>query len=170
MLLTQPKRVYFGAVIGQVTTVGLATTYTGLCLSNPNNSNVNLFVNHVGIAFLVAFPAAAAVGLLSGYSGTDVTHTTPITPTNQTGSGTAVGKLDSAATLPGTPLLNTIIGAGLTGAITTGPIAEVLSYSPEQGEYVINPGGYLAIYTSAVSGTAAGAFSFRWSEAPLSGN
>jgi hypothetical protein len=40
----------------------LATTYTGLLLSNPINSTVNLVLEKVGIAFLVVFAAAAGFG------------------------------------------------------------------------------------------------------------
>src|SRR6266571_5303054 len=38
---------------GVVTTAALATTFTGLCLSNPINSTVNLVLEKIGIAFSV---------------------------------------------------------------------------------------------------------------------
>ena len=59
---TSYRRALFNAAnqAAATTTVGLATTYTGLCLSNPVGSPVNLVLNKVGYAFIVAFPAAAA--------------------------------------------------------------------------------------------------------------
>lgn len=159
---------YGGAITGQVTTVGLATTYTGLCLSNPVGSGVNLVINKVGIAFLVAFAAAAAVGIMVGYNAsTNVTHTTPVTPHNKGNANLAGGKglLDSSATLPTAPIVDTILLAGLTGAITTAPDSPDGVFDLE-GSIILQPGGYAAIYTSTVSGAASGAFSFSWEEVP----
>lgn len=166
---TARNNVYGGAIVGQVTTVGLAPTYTGLCLSNPNASPSNLVINKVGYSFLVAFAAAAHVGLMTGFSSTDVTHTTPVTVRSQKFVGAAAsnfGKLDSAATLPVAPTVNTIFGSGDTGAITTVP-----SLGPSlvdlEGSIVLPPGAFCAIYTSTVSGAAAGGFSFSWEEVPV---
>ena len=161
---------FSGAICGQVTTVGLATTYTGLCLSNPVGSTKNLVINKIGFAFLVAFPAAAGIGLMTGFNATtNVTHTTPVTPRSQnfTGSGSGgVGLLDSSATLPTAPTLNTILAAGLTGAITTSP--EVNGGLVDlEGSIVLPPGAYCAFYTSTVSGAAGGCFSFQWDEVAI---
>lgn len=159
-----------GAIVGQVTTVGLATTYTGLVLSNPITSSVGLSVLQAGYGFIVAFAAGAQVGLFAGYNiTTNVTHTTPVTPRNQRFIGSAglgSGLLDSAATLPTAPTLNTIFGAGLTGAITTTPmgLGGVLTLD---GSIFLPPGAYCGFYTSTASGTAGGAFSFTWEEIPL---
>ncbi len=154
---------------GVTTTVGLATTYTGLCLSNPNGSGKNLEVGLVGVTALVAFAAAAAVGIMVGFSTTDVTHTTPGTPRNNfidTNFGTAgVGKIDTAATLPVAPVVHTIFGAGLTGAITTIP-GQVPQIVDMQGCLVIPPGGYMAIYTSTASGASGILASIQWNEVP----
>lgn len=161
---TYRKGMFSGSIVGQVTTVGLATTYTGLCLSNPNGSGYNLVINKVGVGFLVAFTAAAAVGLMTGFSTTDVTHTAAVTPRGQffTGGGAGVGKLDSSATLPAAPTLNTIFGAGLTGAITVQTCE--FSLFDLEGSIVLPPGAYAAIYTSTAAGTASMAASFSWEE------
>lgn len=162
------RTMFSGAITGQVTTVGLATTYTGLCLSNPINSGINIVVTKVGISFIVAFAAGSAVGLMTGYhASTDVVHTTPVVPkSNYIGGATlGVGKLDSAATLPVAPTVNTVLGSGLTGAITTIPQI-VPSLVDLDGSIILSPGGFVAIYTSTASGTAAGAFSFTWEEVP----
>ncbi len=163
------RTMFNGAITGQVTTVGLATTYTGLCLSNPVGSPVNLVLDKVGFAFIVAFAAGSAVGLMTGYSaGTNVTHTTPVTPRSQfyTGGGGGYGLLDSAATLPVAPTVNTILASGLTGAITTTPFVPNGLVDLE-GSIILPPGAYCAIYTSTASGAAAGAFSFTWEEVPV---
>lgn len=163
------RNLFYAAITGQVTTVGLATTYTGLCLSNPIVSPVNLVLCKVGFAFIVAFAAGSAVGLMTGYnSGTNVTHTTPVTPRSKfVGLGSAgIGLTDSAATLPTAPFVTTIFGAGLTGAITTTPFG-LAGLVDLQGAIILPPGAYVAIYTSTASGAAAGAFSFAWEEVPV---
>lgn len=158
-----------GAIVGQVTTVGLATTYTGLCLSNPVNSTVNLVLTKVGVALLVANAAAAAVGIMTGFNAaTNVTHTAVVTPRSQkfTAVGGGVGLLDSSATLPTAPTLNTILGAGTTAAITTAPTGFGGLWDLD-GSIILTPGAYAAIYTSTASGAASGAFSFTWEEVPV---
>lgn len=150
------------------TTVGLATTYTGICISNPVGSGYNVVLNTVGMAFLVQFPAAAAIGIMVGYnSSTNVTHTTPITPRSQFfGIGSAgVALVDAAATLPTAPILNTVLGAGLTGAITTSVTTGLTIYEIDGG-IILPPGGYAAVYTSTVSGTSGFFGSFSWEEVP----
>lgn len=167
---TNYRRALFnGAIVGQVTTVGLATTYTGLVLTNPIGSTVNLVLNKVGYAFIVAFAAGSVVGLMTGYNAsTAVTQTTPVTPRSQFfgvgASGT--GLLASAATLPTAPTLNTVLAAGLTGAITTAPDG-VSGLVDLDGSIILPPGAYCAIYTSTASGAAGGAFSFTWEEIPV---
>jgi hypothetical protein len=150
------------------TTVGVATTYVGICLSNPISSTVNLVLNKVGYAFLVAFPAASTVGLMTGYnSGTNVTHTTPLTPKSLfTGQAAGVGLVDSSATLPTAPTLTHVFAAGLTGAITTSEIAQSEIVDLE-GSIILPPGGYAAVFTSTVSGTSAFWGSMSWEEVPL---
>jgi hypothetical protein len=162
------RALFSGSITGQVTTVGTSTTYTGLCVSNPVGSPVNLVLNKVGYAFIVAFPAGSVVGLMTGYSaGTNVTHTTPVTPRSQffNGAGGGVGLLDSSATLPAAPTVNMILASGLTGAITTVPFISGLV--DLEGSIILPPGAYCAIYTSTITGAAAGAFSFQWEEIPV---
>ena len=153
---------------GVTTTVGLATTYVGLCLSNPNGSPVNLVLNKVGYTFLVAFSAASAIGLMVGYKGgTDVTHSTPITPRgNKVGSPAGYGLLDSSATLPVAPTVQTILGAGLTGAISTIPETPGDLVDLE-GSIILPPGAFLAFFTSTASGTSGALFSMQWEEVAI---
>ena len=151
------------------TTVGLATTYTGLVLSNPVGSPVNLVLNKVGYAFLVAFPAAAAIGIMCGYnSSTNVTHTTPGTPrSNFFGAGGAgSGLIDVAATLPTAPVVTHLLATGLTGAIT---VQEMISGDMVdlEGGIVLPPGAYAAFFTSTASGASGFMGSMQWEEVPV---
>jgi hypothetical protein len=168
---TAYRRAMFSAAnqAGATTSAGLATTYTGLCLSNPNGSSVNLVLTKVGYSFLVAFPAAAAIGLMAGYLTTaNVTHTTPGTPrSNFFGAGQAgLGLVDTAATLPVAPVVTHLFGSGLTGAITTEQVApgELVDL---EGGLILPPGAFAAIYTSTASGAAAFLGSFQWEEVPV---
>lgn len=167
---TVRDNVFSASVVGQVTTVGLNTTYTGLVLSNPVSSRVNLGILSAGYSFIVAFAAGAHIGLMTGYNGTtNVTHTAAVTVRSQRFIGSAAaanGLVDSSATLPTAPTVNLIFGSGLTGAITTAPhigptLVEVAA------QIVLPPGGYCAFYTSTASGAAGGAFSFAWEEVPI---
>jgi hypothetical protein len=153
---------------GVTTTVGTATTYVGFCLSNPIGSPVNLAVNKAGYAFTVAFAAASAVGLMVGYSGgTNVTHTTPLTPrSNFVGLSQGYGLVDSSATLSATPTIQMIMGAGLTGAITTLPSTHE-NIADLEGSLILPPGAFVAFYTSTASGTSGAWFSMQWEEIPI---
>lgn len=146
---------------GIVTTVALATTYTGLVLSNPVGSGVILDINDVAASFGVVFPALSYVGLMTGYSGTtDVTHTTPVTTAKCLKIGsveTSKAKLDSSATLTGTPVLTQVFGHCLASA--AGSFTHELN-----GSMILIPGAWVAIYTSTVSAAAALMASFTWDE------
>ena len=155
---------------GVTTTVGAATTYVGLCLSNPVGSPVNLVLNKVGYAFLVQWPAASTIGLMVGFNNaTQVTHTTPLLPIgNFLGMGAGFGKVDSSATLPTAPTLQMVLDAGLTGAITvatesTNGLVDV------EGCIILPPGGYVAFFTSTISGASASWFSMQWEEIAVTG-
>jgi hypothetical protein len=148
----------------QATTVALATTYTGLCVSNPVGSQVNLVMAKVGIALAAAPAAIAPIGIMAGYNaGINVTHTTPATPrSNFFGAGAAgVGLADVAATLPTAPVLIMPIMGGFTAAALPGAGPVIVDL---EGGLILPPGAYAAIYSlTAVSGL----FAFKWEEVPL---
>ncbi len=153
-----------------VTTVALATTYTGLALYNPAGSGKVLYVERVGYSFLVAFPAAATIGLMVGWSAAGIaTASAAASPGAPcligANNGAGVGCCALSATLVGTPTLHSVFGAGLTGAITTVP--QKMTYVDMDGSLILQPGAYAAIYTSTVSGAASLCGSFLWSEEPL---
>lgn len=154
----------------QVTTVALAQTYTGLCLSNPNNSQKNLYLLRVGAALSVAPVAISAIGIIGGISTTDVTHTTPGTVVSTfLGSGTAaslqqgipsVGLVDTSATLPVAPTwLEMLMGGFTAGALPSSPLA-LFDFD---GSWIIPPGGFVCVGTlTAVTGF----WSMTWAALP----
>jgi len=164
------KAIYRGANLAGVTTsAAFATTYTGCCLSNPINSSVNLVINKITYASVVAQTAALVLGIMQGFSGaTNVVHTTPLVVGNANAGGSAgVGLLDSAATLPVAPtsiLLLDVIG---TAAITTVP--DLGKLVDLEGSIIVPPGGFAAFYTSAASVASSLAFGFQWEEVNVNG-
>ena len=162
---TVRNQVFAGSNIGGVTTTaGFATTLTGLCLTNPIGSNVNLVMRRVKYGSLIAQTAALEFGLQTGFNlATAVTQTTPaVVASNFVGQPAGVGLLSSAVTLPTAPTRLILIDTILTGAITTG------IFGGNQYELadsiVIPPGGYVATYTSAASVASSLVFGFVWEE------
>ena len=153
---------------GTTTSAALSTTFTGLLLLNPNNSPVNIIVNKVGFSFLVAFTAAAAIGLQTGNQSTALlsgltTTNTSVRP-NYVGAGIGTGLTYSAATTTA-PGLQQLFGAGLTGAITTVP--QVFSYFYLEGSLILPPGAWVGSYTSTASGSSGMLMTIQYEEIPL---
>ena len=151
------------------TTVGLATIYTGLAISNPIASQVNLVLNRVGVSLSVVQVAAAVIGVMVGYNSvTNVTHSTPSTTLRSQfiGVGAAPQALvDTACIFPTAPTLNTVFGTALTGAITTTPVTQL--FNDLGGSIILPPGAYAAIYMSTVSAASSFTGSFLWEEVPV---
>jgi hypothetical protein len=147
---------------GVTTSAALATTYVGICLSNPAGSKVNLSLLRAKAQFNVAPAALTSVGLISGWVAGGITvHTTPLTVTNPfLNSAVALsGLVDSACTLVGTPEWLDWLGEP-TLATSGGGFMQDYSASP----IVIPPGGYVAIGT-LIAGPAAGFLgSLLWEE------
>ena len=142
-------------------TIALATTYTGLCLSNPAGNSKNLVPRQVGVGLSVAPAAEATIALAGGFLAAGITtHTTPETTYNNLiGNATAAtGLVDAAATLVGTPeLIMPLMGAFTAAALHgTSPVTVDLD-----GSIVIPPGGYVFIYTLTV---VVGFFGIIWEE------
>jgi hypothetical protein len=162
---TVRKAMYSGAnLTGITTTAAFATTYTGMCLSNPIGSTVNLVLTKVTYAPVVAQTAALVMGIMTGYSASvNVTHTTPLVPlSNFVGQPAGTGLIDSSATLPVAPTRLILLGTLTTGAITQTLLNG--SVTDMEGSVVIPPGGYAAIYTSAASVGSSLAFGMMWEE------
>jgi hypothetical protein len=145
------------------TTVGLATTYTGLMISNPIASLVNLVLNKVGIALTVAPAAISAIGIMTGINTvTPVTHSAVVTPKNKFLGGPAgSGLLDSSGVVPTAWTLDTVLMGGFTAGSLPSTDPSLIDLD---GQIVLPPGGYAAIYTLTV---VVGLFSFSWEEVAI---
>lgn len=149
------------------TTVGLATTYTGLCLSNPIGStkNVAILMATVNQSVIQATQVEAFL-LATGFSATtNVTHTTPATVQTAlvgAAANNAVAKVDTAATLTGTPLYSYALTN--TATATQNAPGESVELS---GIIVLAPGAYACFVTPGQASVAGMWFSFIWAEVPV---
>lgn len=152
------------ALGGVQLSAGLATTYVGLCISNPAASVNYMLLRSVSGAVIAAPAAFLALGLITGFSAAGVvTHTTPITPISSFvgDSGVPSGKADSACTLVGTPAWSRWFTS--ESATATNPFFMM----DLQGGILIPPGGYAAIGAN-VAGPATGFVgSMEWIEIPI---
>lgn len=148
----------------QAVSVALATTYTGLCISNPIGNTKNLVMMGCNYALSVAPAAIASLHLIAGYSATtNVAHTTPLaSPGIQSGviglpSYVSSAKADSAATIVN-PTYLIPIGSGFTAAALYGTTPSWINFD---GMFIIPPGGWIAIGAlTAVTGFGG----FVWEE------
>lgn len=149
------------------TSAAFVTTYTGLCLSNPIGSTVNLVLNKVGIAQILAQTTTLALGLMTGFNnGTNVTHTTPLTPSNNFVNGpSGQGLVDAAATLPTAPVLRDIFGEIGTAAVSAYGV-QPFQLIDLEGSVILPPGGYACVYTNIASVAASLLLSMQWEEVP----
>lgn len=144
--------------------VALTTTFTGIVVSNPARSKVDLVMLAAGFALSVAPAGIASMGFIGGYSNNGITaHTTPLTPLNaylNQDQATGMGKADAAATLVGTPYwLLPFMGGFTAGALpATSP-----AWVRIDGLWIIPPGGYFGIGAlTAVTGFGG----LVWEEVP----
>ena len=159
------KKVFAAVAAGVTSTVGLATTYTGLCVTNPIGSTVNLVMMKVGLAQSVINAAVNAAGFGFGFSATTaVTQTTPVTTqscfANSITKSAALAA--SAVTLPAAPVYAGFFNSTPTATTNfNGVIADL------EGSIVIPPGGYFVTLTAAASPAAALWLSAQWLELPV---
>lgn len=142
------------------TTAGLATTWTGLAISNPAGSGVNAVLNYFTVGQF-AVGAASTVGIMTGAGAAAGT----LVPKNAIVSGTTGKVTASAGATIATPVLDLVIGQvgslATTGyGLTPGLIADL------GGSIIIPPGFFAASFTSIVTTTAL-QFGFQWEEVPI---
>lgn len=168
MPVSYTQDIYSGASGAVTTSAALATTYTGLLLTNPVGSTVSLILESASFVPLVAQTAALSIGLLGGSSATAVTQTTAVAPTNNyLGGPGGYGLLAKAATLPVAPTLLFLLGSLMTGAITVQDQAGAyIDLNGGQPMVVVPPGAYVGFYTSAASVASSLNLSFQWAEVP----
>lgn len=149
----------------------LATTYVGLCLSNPAASGVNLAVKRVSGVLFVAPTGFPVLGLITGWSSAGVvTHTTSLNTDivaayvgAAASSGSAVlaapkANVDAACTIVGTPLWDRWI----TGSVIT---ADPCNFNIDlDDDLIIPPGGYVAVGCNEAGPTSGFLGSVMWEE------
>lgn len=159
------------AVIATATIAGFSTTITGVpLLYNPPGSAVNVVIETVQLAFVVASANALAYGLATGFSNTAVSGTlTSLTPKSKfIGSGvTPVAGLVASAsmTLPVAATGDTILGSLSTAAVSV-PNATPGLFDIG-GAIVLPPGGYCHVWTSAILAASSLLAGFSWEEVPV---
>ena len=142
------------------TTAALATTWTGLAISNPAGSGVNMALNLFTVAQTAA-GVAGAVGIMTG-SGAAAGS---LTPRNRLVGGRPSQATASAGATIATPVLEHVFGnlgsLATTGyGLTPGLVVDL------GGSLILPPGYFVASYTTAATTTAL-IFGFQWEEIPV---
>ena len=149
------------AIGGQVTTVGLATTYTGLMVYNPVGSGVVCSLDFVSTALLVAEAAPSPLHLAS-FAAVPGTLTTPVTVMARSLGSATIGSVlaYSSVIFATAPVLRCPLnGLALAGAAkaASGPV-EIAGLFEAQPGY-----GFVIIATTLVTGF----FGISWTEIPV---
>lgn len=164
---------YVFAVVNQTgvtSQAGLSATTPVLTLYLPLGSNKKVAIWYVGVTFLVAFAAASAIFVAVGTELQAAAVTGTLTTAHRNlklgcSDGPAARTL-LAATLPAAPVAVGLLGAGLTGAITTIPFIQTLERWYD-GALILLPGSNLSIQTSTASGASAMLCEYIWEEIPI---
>lgn len=164
---TYRRNIYIAASQAVATTsVGLSTTYTGLVVSNPTTSVVNMvLLKATTMQSVLQATQVEAYGIATGYNGTtNVTHTTPQAVRNCfIGVGAiGTGLADTSATLPTAPFYSMFVQQTAT-ATANGPGGVI----DLEGSIILPPGGYALWVTPGQASVAGMWFSFQWEEVPV---
>lgn len=147
---------------------GLATATTGLILTNPTTSTVNLVPNYVNFSVNAVPAATMIVGLAFNTSTSAVTQTTAITGRNSFLGGAAPqGLVASSVTFPTAPIISHILGSIDYIATPTNVWSKTSQWFDIQGSIVMPPGSYLCIYGSTASAASTFFASISWEEVPV---
>lgn len=167
---TSYRKALFGGCnqAGVTTTAAFATTYTGLVLANPNGSAVNLVLTKVGVSQILAQTLVSAVGIMVGFSTTNLSGSLTTVPVKGKFLGTpqGTGQLYSAATLPVAPTLDTVFGSLYTAATSSIPVVPAFLIDLEGG-LILPPGAYAALYTTQATTASSLIASMQWEEVPV---
>lgn len=140
------------------TTAGLATTFTGLAISNPAGSGVNAYIRRFTCA-QVAVAVAGAIGIMTGTGAAAGS----LVPRNAIVGGPTGKVTASAGATIATPVLEEVYGQ--VGSLATTGYGETPGIIEEDVGLIIPPGFYAATYTTAATTTAL-VFGFQWEEVP----
>lgn len=153
---------------GVTLSAGLTTAVTGLILTNPTNSTVNLVPNKIGFATNAAPAATMVIGIAFNNSTTAVTQTTAITPRNSFLGGPAPqGLTASSVTLPTAAILSHVIGTIDYIATPANVYNKTIGLIDLEGAIVMPPGSYIHIYSSTASAASSFFGSIQWEEIPV---
>lgn len=147
------------------TTVGLATTYTGLVISNPITSQVNAVLNFASVMqSVLQATQVEGFAIATGYNGTtNVTHTAALAVRSLfIGQNPGIVLADTSATLPTAPFYS--VFAHNTATATANGTGQVIDLG---GSIVLPPGAYAAWVTPGQASVAGMWFSFQWEEVPV---
>jgi hypothetical protein len=155
---------------GVTSQAGLSATTPVLTLYNPAGSGVNAVLWFAGATFSVAFATAGAIWLAvnTNVAAAAVTGTLTTAHRNMLLGGANSPKVIPmlAATLPAAPVGLSILGVGLTGAITTTPMAQTVGKCFD-GSVVLAPGTAVSIQTGVASGASGMFCEFIWEEVAI---
>lgn len=154
---------------GVASQAGLSATTPVLTLYNPTGSTVDGHLIFAGVVSLVAAAAAATVWLAANTNTSAAATTgTPTTAHRNAKLGGAAPVLTPllAATLPAAPVGIDVLGALLTGAITTLPEVQTIGrwYN---GSVILQPNTAVSIQTSTASGAAGLLCVYAWKEVAI---
>ena len=146
-----------------ITTAGVATTYTGLCVYNPLTSGKNLVICGFNYGSAAVMADATMIGIMAGTGGAAATASIAI-QNRLTGGPASKAYADAAVVFTVAPVLHQIVCNAGTVATTAG-----FSISPPQcieldGSLVIGPGGHVSAFTSIIVDVASLSFGFLWEE------
>lgn len=152
---------------GCVWTVGLATTYTGVCVTNPAGSGKNLNILAAGFSERVAPAGIQDVWLAGAAHATAVVQSVAGTPKNMLlgSSNSATALLATGATLPTAPFyLLPLLGGKTSAALSTASIPNMVAVD---GLVVVGPGAFLIIATFTVGAAVGQMGSIIWEEVAI---
>ena len=141
----------------------LTTTFIGICVGNPSTSTVNLHIIGFGWALTVINAAAASIGIMTGTG----TITSALTPRNRyVGGAAGQGLATGGMTLPGTPVLEQVVGHVGTVAVSSWAIVP-MTWTWLDGSLVLPPNTFAASYMLTASGASGFQGAFLWEEIPI---
>ena len=158
------KTLMSGSNATAVTISTAATTYTGLMLANPANSQVNLALNKTALSNIVAQTTAAAVGIACGNG--VLSGTTADLSRNRTIGGAApVGLIYKAATISVAPTLDSWLFQIGTGATSTQEAT--VAAQDQEGGLLIPPGTFACLVSNVALVALSTLNTFIWEEIPI---
>lgn len=145
----------------KTTTAALATTFTGLSITNPATNTKKFVILEFGWSQFAA-GTAGAIGLMGGAISSTHDAAAELTPKNMyLGGAASTAIVDTACTIA-TPVLWRVCGS-IGSVATTGYGASDSGPYKVDGSIIVPPGYFIATYTTTAQ-TSAFIFHFTWKE------